>query len=245
MRELVKAALALSIAAAVGLSVWAWLASGERVDTWVGRLSGPTLVLFGLYYFAKIFFPQDRAPDFLREEFGKYFDRGGFCFVVRAEGIGGVCFLSVYFQNRFEKPCIGRVAVRPAKGPWGRRPLDWVRAEIPCEGGAFGVARIPVGLPALAQGKRRVFELAAAVTYPHRPGRQLRFRPGVRIPRDTIVETAEEPADEETAPVQPAMKVSAIRKTRIKLPAGVYEELPIGTKRKMETLWRVGDAYDS
>jgi hypothetical protein len=56
------------------------------------------------------------VPDYLRQQVKRVVNRGGFCFGFRPTAIDDVCYLDVYFQNQQDKPCVGRVALRPARG---------------------------------------------------------------------------------------------------------------------------------
>ena len=110
---------------------------------------------------------------------GRYFNRGGFCFAFKPVAVDGVFYLLAYFQNQAERPCRGRIALRPARQfLMNRRPIETIHLEIDCEPAAFGIAKVAVPLPLVVQGKDQAFEVGASVEYPQGKGRRLRFYAG-------------------------------------------------------------------
>ena len=75
------------------------------------------------------------------------------------------------------------MAFRPARPGFGfRRPaLDEVKAEIDCDGSAFGCALIKYALDPKYQGKRVSFELTAVTEFPGGKGKMVRFRDGLAV----------------------------------------------------------------
>jgi len=185
MNQSLKSVLALVILLLLAASVLGWATRGiEGVPNsrfWM-RMSGillpPTIALLAWADFRK-----DRVPDLLRKHVGKYFERDGFCVAV-ACSISNTHFAwHIFFQNRYERPCKATVAFRPAARNFGigRPNLGEVRIEIDCEGGAFGCATIPYGIPPKFQGKKMRFEITAVTQFPAGKGRMLRFRDGMPL----------------------------------------------------------------
>jgi hypothetical protein len=61
----------------------------------------------------------DCAPDYLFQTCGVYLERDGFCFTITGSTEAGVYYLNVHFQNRYEQPFVGRVALRQVWGSPG------------------------------------------------------------------------------------------------------------------------------
>src|SRR5690606_27295127 len=61
---------------------------------------------------------KDKAPDLLREVYRRPFERGGLCFAIVPSVHEGTCRISVFFQNRYDRPVRGVIALRPARGFW-------------------------------------------------------------------------------------------------------------------------------
>jgi len=185
MNQSIKSVLALVILICLGASVFGWTARGiENVPDsrfWM-RASGIVLLpAIALLVWAD--FRRDRVPDLLRKHVKRYFDRDGFCFAILPSIKDGRFAWQVFFQNRYERPCKALVAFRPATRfiGFGRADLGDVRIEIDCDGGGFGSAMVPYGIPLTYQGKKQQFELVAISRFPGGKGKMLRFRDGMKV----------------------------------------------------------------
>jgi hypothetical protein len=191
----------------------------------------------------KLHFRSDLAPDHLGRIFGRsFFDRGGFCFAFVARAEDNIGFLDVYFQNRFERGCRGRIALRPAKRFfWFRPNIEAITIDIRCGPAAFGVASAPIPLPISVQGRPQAFEVGASVAFPKGKGRMLRFRDGFVLRtnskfRDVFNETYI------VASVASGNIVFSKPVTvKIDLPAQVAEVVPPGVRPRIKTLWALGE----
>jgi hypothetical protein len=104
---------------------------------------------------------------------GDYFERDGLCFAPVVQVKDGVCWIAMFFQNRYARPCTARVELRKS---WiGPKNLPPINADLSCPGGAFGVCRFPYAVPAQCQGRRCWFEVYATTSYPEGKGELLRF----------------------------------------------------------------------
>ena len=152
---------------------------------WALRIGLPIVsVLAGVrLYRAKT--RKDVAPDFLREFIGVPFERDGLCFSIFSGANKGLAYLNFVYQNQYASPCYVRIVVSPPRTRLGLgKPLfPGVVLELYCEGGVFGVARAPIGVPAQYQGNYFTFEVTAVTDYPDGSGALLRFRNGKRVGR--------------------------------------------------------------
>jgi hypothetical protein len=206
------------------------------------RYACPVLSAASIGAFLKLYFRADEAPDYLRQQFATYFNRGGFCFAVRPSVADGVAYLDVYFQNQQDTRCVGRIALRPARGFFlGRADLEPVAAEIRCGPAAYGFARIPVAIPAELQGRKQSFEVGASVDRPDGRGRTLRFRDGVALRANSDFGNAFGTALTVAGALTGQIVYQSPATTAIELPRGVAQTIPAGREPEFRTLWKLGD----
>jgi hypothetical protein len=242
MREAVKVLCVVVFLFAVPTAVIVWTDDRPSFTVSVLKYACPVLSVLAIVIFLKLHFRRDEAHDYLREHVGAYFNRGGFCFGFRPTAVDGVCWLEAYFQNQHERPCIGRIAIRPARGFFlGRAKIDTIAVEINCEPAAFGVARIAVPIPANLQGKRQSFEVGASVDYPQGKGRRLRFRDGIVLRANANFGNAFGTALTVAGALTGQIVISTPATTTLELPAAVAEDVPDGLGPKISTLWKLGD----
>src|SRR4051794_21970080 len=109
MSESGKSLLAVGFIGFTIASLICWFAAAPGATPGWALLVGLPLAApacLGLLLWA--LFRKDRAPDFLRQRFGAYFERSGFCFAVTCASEGVLAFLDLYYQNRYERPCQAR-----------------------------------------------------------------------------------------------------------------------------------------
>src|SRR5687768_13640708 len=136
IREFTKGLLCLIVLAGVVATLFAWGESRPNASTWTYRIAGPAAAVAALGAFMAIHFWRDSAPDFLYSAAGEYFDRDGFCFAFAAGREEDAFVLHVLFQNRFERPCKGRLGLRPARGFFlTRSKIDTIRCDVECAAG--------------------------------------------------------------------------------------------------------------
>ena len=151
MSESLKALLAVILIGCILASVLVWMDDHPNWKARIGFLLGAAVALLIILW---ALYRRDKAPDFLRQVAGGYFERTGFCFAIVPTVQQGTCFLNLFFQNRYSKACRAQVVIHPSQGFFLiRRDLDSLVVEIACEGGAFGVTRIPWPVPQKYQGK--------------------------------------------------------------------------------------------
>ncbi|HEX4793103.1 MAG TPA: hypothetical protein VH370_04890 [Humisphaera sp.] len=146
------------------------------------RIVAPLASLGMAYVVYRVWRSPDRLPDKLQEIARRYFERKGLCFAPRFEVQDGRALLCIYFQNRHEREVYATLAVQPGMRSFRltRYRLSSVSVSVGCPGGAFGVARVPIPIPAGLQGKQIRFEVGADVEYAGRRGKLLRMHGGRR-----------------------------------------------------------------
>jgi hypothetical protein len=186
MGESAKAVLSLLVVIGVFGSWAAWTMAPKDLShhEWELRVG---FFLMGALSLSALLWAQfrwDKIPDRLKQIARDRLDCGGLAFVVVAENVNGICALTFYIQNRYEKPCETRLLIRPAVKNLGiLRPGDLASFEktIECPGGAFGSSAVPYAVPLRHQGKVVRFNVGGATEYPRGRGKLLLFTEGVRV----------------------------------------------------------------
>jgi hypothetical protein len=242
MREALKVLSVVVLLFAAPAAAVAWFDNRPNMIVHLMRYGCPVLCVLAFAIFLKIHFRADEVPDYLRQQVGKYFNRDGFCFGIVPTAMNGVCNFEVYFQNQHENRCVGRIALRPARGFFlGRANMEWIILEVDCEPAAFGVARIAVPLPAKLQGRRQAFEIGASVEYPDGKGRRLRFGDGIILRANADFGDAFGKALRVAGALTGHIVHLGPATATINLPQGVAEDVTESTTPEIETMWRLGD----
>jgi hypothetical protein len=239
MYESIKAVCVVVIMAAAITAAVAWGDDRPDTTTWLFRTIPIAIALIAIAIFLSVHWKRDSAPDLLAQQAGKYFERTGFCFHFLTSAVDGKCVFLLLFQNRYERPCTARIALRPVT--FGGAHNTLVHMAVQCPGAAFGAAKKEVGVPAKLQGKKVSFDVGADVEYPEGKGKMLRFKHSIVLRRNTsFVDTFAR------ATSLLALLVGHImihRPVRIKcaLPDNVAAELPVEIPQSSEILWKPGD----
>lgn len=242
MGESFKAVCALVMCVAGIVAAVCFFHDRPDATVWTTAAIATVTALGALGILLALHFRRDLAPDYLLQTVGEYFNRGGFCFGFRPRVVDGVCWLDACYQNQHESPCVGRIALRPAKGFFlTRARIEAITFEIPCEGGAFGFVSLPVGLPPEVQGKLQSFEVGASVEYPEGRGRRLRFRDGIFLRTNANFGRGFQTALTVAGALGGAIVWSSPATVAIPLPGGVAGELTNPESPIYETWWRPGD----
>lgn len=181
MRELWKMFLVVTIGAAMIASALAWFSDRPSDATRIWRIAAPCAGVFAMALFLVMECRRETVPDFLRQQFGGYFDRDGFCFVVQVAVKDRRAYFLVFFQNRYEHGCEATVALRPMAGARPKTDVRPVRIDIPCGSAAYGHALHPISPALLGHAGIQEWEVGATVVYPHGKGRRIRFADGAVI----------------------------------------------------------------
>ncbi len=242
MGESTKSVCALLMIVGIIASVLAWTADRPDATTWGFRIGAPIVALLSLGLILKLQLRPDLERDYLRTQTGTYFNRDGFCFTFVVTPIDGTAFMDAYFQTQYDKPSVGRIALRPARGFFlTRANIDAITFEVECPPAAFGFARIAIPLPAKLQGTRQSFEVGASVRYPEGKGRRVRFHDGVFLRSNTDFGNSFGTALTIAGAATGSIVLSKPATTTVALPTGVAEDVPQGLAAETKVLWQLGD----
>lgn len=187
---------------------------------------------------------RDVVPDYLRSAFHTYFNCDGFCFIPSVSVTDGICYLSAAFSNQYERPCIGRIYLRPPRESFKLHSGLMYTLEIPCAEAGYGTAQIAIPVPENLQGQKIRFEIGASVRYSEGRGRKLRFHRGLSVRSST----------DPFSPVQPvtilaffagALVFVSPAKATLSIPTGVATELPNVKRPEVHLRWKLGDLQDA
>jgi len=242
MGESTKSVCALLMIVGIIAAVFAWMADRPDATTWGFRIGAPITALLALGLILKLHFRPDLEPDYLRSLTGTYFNRDGFCFAFVVTPIDGIAFMHAYFQTQYDTPCVGRIALRPARGFFmSRASIDAITFEVECPPSGFGFARIAIPLPVKVQGKRQSFEVGASAQYPDGKGRRIRFHDGVFLRSNTNFGNSFGIALTIAGAATGSIVLSKPATATVALPAGVAEDIPHGLTPETRVLWQRGD----
>jgi hypothetical protein len=242
MRETLKVFSVVVFMFAAPATAVAWTDERPSFAVSLLKYACPILSVLAIASFLKLHFRADMVPDYLRQQFRTCFNRGGFCFAFRPTSVDGVCYLEIYFQNQQDKPCTGRIALRPALGFFlGRAKMETVAIEIICEPAGYGVARVAVSVPAQLQGKKQSFEVGSCVNYPNGKGRTLRFRDGIVLRANSDFGNTTGTALAIAGALTGQIVYVSPATVAFELPGGVAEEVSAQLKPEIKTLWKLGD----
>jgi hypothetical protein len=220
-----------------------WLVDPPQGETWQYKVRWISLAMILVPIIVLIWatLRKDKAPDFLGKLTKRYFERDGFCFVLVPEVRDGVCWLTAYFQNRYEKPCRASIVLKPSSFFFkSNEQTKNLAMGVACEGAAFGKISAPWPVPLESQGKEASLDVAASVEYSQGRGKLLRYRDGLRVG------AAKTDFWREGLIVLGAMTGSIVinksARTKLLLPKNVASELPESPQTKTEIVWKLGDA---
>lgn len=242
MRETLKVLCVVIFMFAAPAAALGWFDRADGAISLFLRYGCPVLALAGIVGFLKIHLRADLVPDYLYHHSGTYFNRGGFCFGIRANVIDGVCYLEVLFQNQQDEHSVGRIALRPARGFFlGRANIEPIALEIQCQPAAFGTAKVAVRIPDELQGKRQSFEVGASVDYPNGKGRTLRFRDGIVLRANSNFGNTFGTALTVAGALTGSIVWTTPTQVTIDLPPGVNDVVADASEPETQTFWKLGD----
>lgn len=244
MGESTKAVAALVMIVGVVVAGFAWIDDRPNFTTWTCLYGGVGVAAIAGAFLVGLQLRSDHEVDYLRDAFGTYFNRDGFCFAVRPCEREGRAFLDLYYQLQFEGPCTAQVWLRH-KVKWaqqGAPTIDPLVCQVHCPPGGLGVVRFPIAIPEELQGKSQSFEVGAAVTYPQGKGERLRFHDGVWLRSDSAFQMAFDTALTLAGAAAGTIVLSKPATTVLLLPQGVESRLPADQTPEVETFWKLGDA---
>lgn len=242
MGESTKVACVLILSVSAIATALAWIAEKPDATTWSFRIGGPVISLLSLGLFLKIHFRRDLEKDYLRLFTRTYFNRVGFCFACVVSANDGIASMDAYFQTQYDKPSVGRIALRPARGFFmTRAKIDLITFEIEYPPAGFGYARIAIPIPEEIQGKRQSFEVGASVFYPNGKGNRIRFYDGECLRSNTNFANSFGTALTVVGAATGSLVLFKPATTTMDLPFGVAEETPESIVPEIKILWQMGD----
>lgn len=242
MGESTKSVWALLVIVGIIVAVFAWTTDHPGSTTRRLRVGAPVTAVLALGLLLKLQYRADLECDYLRSVTGTYFNRNGFCFSFVVTPIDGIAFMDAYFQTQYERPSVGRIALRPVRGFFmTRAKINAITFDVECPPSGFGFARIAIPLPANVQGKRQSFEVGASVWYPEGQGRRIRFHDGVFLRADTKFGDSFGTALNVAGAATGSILLSKPATATVALPDGVAEDLPRGLSPEIKILWQRGD----
>lgn len=242
MREALKVICVVVFMFAAPAAAIGWMDRADGTVSLLLRYGCPVLAAVGIAGFLKIHFRADVVPDYLHHHVGNYFNRGGFCFGFRTSVVDRVCYLEIFFQNQQDEVCVGRVALRPARGFFlGRANIEPIAVEIKCEAAAFGIAKLAIPVSLEFQGKRQSFEVGASVNYPNGKGRTLRFRSGTVLRANSNFGNAFATALTVAGALTGSIVWTTPARVILDLPGGLAQDVPDGSGPEIRTFWKFGD----
>lgn len=239
-REFVKTMSFLLLIIAGGVAVFVWSDDRPTDLTYQLRLGTVVAGVLGIAGIAWAFLKTDKAPDYLCRIAAPYFDRGGFCFLIRCVESNGQCHLQAIVQNRHERRCRGQIAMRPEMPLLGSGPiLEQIAFAIDCPPAGFGIINVPISVPTAAQGKQVTFQVGASVDYPEGRGCTLRFKEGIGIRSNSDFRNAFGTTLTVLGAMGGAIVLSSPASVTILLPNEVSEN--VNEEPSTEILWELGD----
>ena len=181
MRNEIKNILQVALVAVLIVAAFAWANVNSSLSISATAWAYRILSLLAAAVLAAVLirdrFRKEDLPDHLRSMVPRPFEINGLCFGFVTEATDGRGELHVLFQNRFANPCNVRLILARHHGfVSSARLLEFPQIHIECEGGAFGMVRVPLAVPRKWQGKRKTFSIKGLVKYPNGRGKLLRYR---------------------------------------------------------------------
>jgi len=242
MGESTKSVLALLMIVGVIAALVAWFTDRPDETVWGIRIGGFVGAALALGLLLKLHFRADLEPDYLLPLTGTYFNRNGFCFTFAVTAVDGVAFLDAWFQTQYDRPSVGRIALRSARGFFlTRAKIEVITFEIECPPGGFGFARIAIPVAEKLQGKRQGFEVGASVRYPEGKGRRIRFHDGVFLRSNSNFGNSFGTGLAIAGAAAGSLVLSRPATATIELPVGVSEDVPYDLAPEFKVLWQLGE----
>jgi hypothetical protein len=229
--------LVIAVAAAL-CALAAWLIPpSKEPDVWWFRVGSLLVFCLAIWYYRWSSHRANLAPDFFADR-PRFFEKDGFCFHLATEVQANVGCFSVYYQNRYERPCEATVMVRTAErflGP--QRHLPDATVSFICEPGGYGKATTTWPIPTELQGKQDFVDVMASRKYPQRRGKLLRFKAG--LPVGSVPRTAGSDALRVLA-IFGGINTGGPARAQLTLPRNVASTV-LEPKQQTQTLWKLGD----
>jgi hypothetical protein len=242
MGESTKSLLALLLIVACIATALAWHSDRPDETVWMFRVGSPIVALLSLWAILALHVRRDAVVDYLSLCASPYFNRDGFCFAILPTSSDGVAYFDAYYQNQRDQPCVGRIALRPARRfLLGRAAIDAITFQVSCEPAAFGIARMAVPVPADLQGKRISFEVGASVDYRFGKGRRVRFGDGIFLRTNSNFDNGFHTAIVLAGAATGQIVLARPAKVTMEMPPQVAEVFETAIEPEWRSLWKLGD----
>jgi hypothetical protein len=189
-------------------------------------------------------FRKDKAPDFLRQLSHTILEHNGICFTPGIEERHETAVLTIWYQNRYERPASAQIAIKASNGfLFTGRISETVALSFDCGPAGFGVVRMPLPIPAKYQGSVQRFDVGAAVNYPNgEPGEMLRFKEDSAVVGTAYMNRMAGEALTVAAAAARGFAISRPGFFEVRLPSDVAEAIPDDAPVEVEELWKLGDS---
>lgn len=249
MYEFIKVLCVVVIMFGSVVAAVAWWGLDPRTENVTPiRVISTVVTILGFLGFFVLLFRRDRVPDFLREFSAAYFERSGLCFSIEPAISRNYLYLCILFQNRFDRPCNAKLAIRPSEllGTIARGDYPAAQVEITCPAAGFGMSILLLPVPQEIQGKRQSFHVGATVIYPEGTGRQLRFgsRGAITIRTNADFQSPFNQSLTIAAALGGSIFISRPALLKLELPYNVSETVPFHYTPSSEIFWRLGDDFE-
>jgi hypothetical protein len=150
--------------------------------------------------------------------------------------------VNMIFQNRYERRSIAKIAIRPCDfWPFGKESPAIFHIE--CGPGSFGMANLPIALPAKYQGKKQKFDVGAEVSYPEGKGKMLRFRNAIMIRNNLHFRNNFMTMASILMATHLHIQWEIPPRFTIQLPNNVAEQIPADSKQYTEIMWTLNEDH--
>jgi hypothetical protein len=250
-RESVEAVLLIALCACVVGAVVVWCDDRPTQSTWAWRIGLSVAAVVEAALLARLHFRRkaDIAPDFLGEQCEMFFEQNGLCCSFSVTCEDGRCFVNTLFQNRYDRACTARIALRPVAGvlrsavrPFRSDFPKKIEFDILCGPGEYGVASVPLAVSRRSQGKKLTLQIGASVEYREGRGNLLRFREGSLLGLDADFRNKSMRLLQLLFLVCGGFLFVFPACVTFSLPRGVAESVPVGQDQSTRILWKLGDS---
>jgi hypothetical protein len=219
---------------------------GEVGLVWTMRLASAFCLLAPIGVSIWLSKLADPVPDFLAGISKAFFECDGLSFLVTVEKASDYARMVVYYQNRFEKPCIATIAVGPTRKAFADlNGLPMFEFKLSAEGAEFGKQSLAWSVPLRFQGKKILWDVAAQVRFPAGRGALLRGHNGATV-GDHLIGGGEEAVKAVTGLVLSAARLPSMpaRSARVELtlPTDIVPDRKPPSDLTTETIWKLGAA---
>ncbi len=188
-----------------------------------------------------------RAPDILSEKLGggTRFDANGLTIAPNFSIDEGLCWIDVFYQNRYTSPCRAYVFIVPMEGVSrnNQQPHEVppVTAEIECGGGEVGVISQPLPVAPKWQGKIMIFDVYAVASFSDSQREEIRRQDGFEIggPNDDTAALLAMAALLPLGILYPAGSSGGGGKMELRLPENVLDTTPPAIGPRSTILWEM------